>query len=73
MSDALLCTDKGIARVQEALRAEGLDGWLLYEFHHINPIPVSLLGLGKTTRRAFVLIPAEGEPIALIHAIETSS
>lgn len=73
MSDALLCTDEGIARVQEALRAEELDGWLLYEFHHINPIPVSLLGLGKTTRRAFVLIPAEGEPVALIHAIEASS
>ncbi|MEQ1856759.1 MAG: M24 family metallopeptidase, partial [Longimicrobiales bacterium] len=33
----------------------------------------SLLGLGKTTRRAFVLIPAEGEPVALIHAIEASS
>lgn len=73
MSDALLCTEEGITRVQEALRAEGLDGWLLYEFHHINPIAVSLLGLGKTTRRAFVLIPAEGEPVAMIHAIEASS
>jgi Xaa-Pro aminopeptidase len=73
VSDALLCTEAGIARVQEALRAEELDGWLLYEFHHINPIPVSLLGLGKTTRRAYVLIPAEGEPVALIHAIEASS
>jgi Xaa-Pro aminopeptidase len=73
VSEALLCTEAGIARVQEALRNQGLDGWLLYEFHHINPIPVALLGLGKTTRRAFVLIPAEGEPIAMIHAIEASS
>ncbi len=73
MSEALLCTKEGVERVAEALRAEGLDGWLLYEFHHINPIPVSLLGLGKTTRRAFVLIPARGEPVALIHAIEASS
>jgi Xaa-Pro dipeptidase len=69
----LLCTREGIERVQEALRDQGLDGWLLYEFHHINPIPVSLLGLGKTTRRAFVFIPAEGEPEAMIHAIEASS
>lgn len=73
MTTALLCTEEGVARVQEALRDQGLAGWLLYEFHHINPIAVTLLGLGKTTRRAFVLIPAEGEPIALIHAIEASS
>ncbi|MCH1571502.1 MAG: M24 family metallopeptidase [Longimicrobiales bacterium] len=73
MSDALLCTQDGIDRVQAALREQGLDGWLLYEFHHINPVPVALLGLGKTTRRAFVLIPAEGEPVAMIHAIEASS
>lgn len=73
MSQALLCTRDGVDRVQAELREEGLDGWLLYEFHHINPVPVALLGLGKTTRRAFVLIPAEGEPVALIHAIEASS
>ncbi len=73
MSEGLLCTAKGIDDVQAELRAQELDGWLLYEFHHINPVPVSLLGLGKTTRRAFVLIPAEGEPVALIHAIEGSS
>jgi Xaa-Pro aminopeptidase len=73
VSEALLCTEEGVARVQAALREQDLDGWLLYEFHHINPIPVALLGLGKTTRRAFVLIPAEGEPVALIHAIEASS
>ncbi len=73
MSTALLCTDDGIERVQQALRDQDLDGWLLYEFHGLNPIAVQLLGLGKTTRRAYVLVPAEGEPIALIHAIEASS
>ena len=73
MSDALLCTEDGIERVQAALVDQGLDGWLLYEFHGLNPIAVTLLGLGKTTRRGFVLVPAQGEPIALIHAIEASS
>ncbi|MEM7414666.1 MAG: M24 family metallopeptidase [Gemmatimonadota bacterium] len=73
MSDALLCSEEGVTRVRRALSEQGLDGWLLYEFHHLNPIAVTLLGLGKTTRRGFVLIPAEGEPIALIHAIEASS
>jgi len=73
MSDALLCTKEGIGRIQAALREQNLDGWLLYEFHGINPIAVTLLGLGTTTRRGFVLIPAEGEPVALVHAIEASS
>ena len=73
MSEALLCDREGIESVQAALRDQELDGWLLYEFHHLNPIAVTLLGLGKTTRRAFVLVPADGEPVALIHAIEASS
>ncbi|HIC16420.1 MAG TPA: aminopeptidase P family protein [Gemmatimonadetes bacterium] len=73
MSTALLCTPDGIERVQQALRDQGLDGWLLYEFHGINPIAVQLLGMGKTTRRGFVLVPEEGQPVALIHAIEASS
>ncbi|MGD2046477.1 MAG: M24 family metallopeptidase [Gemmatimonadota bacterium] len=73
MSAGLLTTERGVRRVQEALRAAELDGWLLYEFHGINPVSVQLLGLGHTTRRSFVLIPAEGDPVALIHAIEASS
>lgn len=73
MSAALLTDPAGVERVQAALREQELDGWLLYEFHGINPVAVSLLGLGKTTRRSFVLIPTEGEPVALVHAIEASS
>ena len=73
MSTALLCRPDGIERVQRALRDQGLDGWLLYEFHGVNPIAVQLLGMGKTTRRGFVLIPAKDNPVALIHAIEASS
>lgn len=73
MSRGLLTEREGIERVQAALREQELDGWLLYEFHGINPVAVTLLGLGHTTRRGFVLIPAEGEPVALVHAIEASS
>ena len=63
-----------VPAVQDALRAEGLDGWLLYDFHGSNPIAARLantLGEGQmTTRRWFYLIPASGEPRALVHAIE---
>jgi len=73
MSAGLLAEEEGVAPVQAALRDMGLDGWLLYEFHGINPVAVQLLGLGKTTRRAFVLIPDEGTPVALVHSIEASA
>jgi len=73
MSQSLLCTEDGIRQVQEALRDQDLDGWLLYEFRGANPIAKAMLDVGKTTRRGFFLIPREGEPHALIHAIEGSS
>ena len=73
MSRGLLTDPAGVVQVQEALREQELDGWLLYEFHGINPVAATLLGLGKTTRRGFVLVPAEGEPVALVHAIEASA
>lgn len=73
MSESLLCTEDGIRQVQQALRDMDLDGWLLYEFRGANPIAKAMLDVGKTTRRAFFLIPKEGEPQALIHAIEGSS
>ena len=33
-----------VAAVQQSLKAEGLDGWLLYDFHGSNPIAARLLG-----------------------------
>jgi Xaa-Pro aminopeptidase len=63
-----------IAAVQAALAEDGLDGWLLYDFHGSNPIARGLAGLngsGKmTTRRWYYMVPATGEPRALVHAIE---
>lgn len=73
MSDLLLCTREGIGQIQTALAEQDLDGWLLYEFRGANPIAKSMLGVGKTTRRGFFLIPRQGDPVALIHAIEGSS
>ena len=70
---ALLTTDEGVERVQSELRAAGLDGWLLYEFRGQNWISAELLGVDHTTRRAFGLVPADGPPRALIHAIESSA
>ena len=64
-----------VAAVQEALKAEGLDGWLLYDFRGSNPIAARLAGIGEggghlATRRWFYLVPSSGEPRGLVHAIE---
>ena len=52
-----------VAAVQEALKAEGLDGWLLYDFRGSNPIAARLAGIGEggghlATRRWFYLVPS---------------
>jgi len=64
-----------IAAVQTALAADGVDGWLLYDFRGLNPIAVAVTHLDDqgghlATRRWFYLIPATGEPRGLVHAIE---
>ncbi|HEV7993913.1 MAG TPA: Xaa-Pro peptidase family protein [Gemmatimonadaceae bacterium] len=57
--------------LQRALADAKLDGWLLYDFHGVNPIANGLLALeGMVSRRIFVFIPREGAPRALGHAIE---
>jgi Xaa-Pro aminopeptidase len=60
-----------LPRLQESIRVAGLDGWLLFDFHGVNPIAAGLLQLeGFTTRRGFAWIPASGRPTALSNAIE---
>ncbi|HET9776995.1 MAG TPA: Xaa-Pro peptidase family protein [Gemmatimonadaceae bacterium] len=57
--------------IQSALGRAGVDGWLLYDFHGLNPVAVGMLELpGMTTRRFFVFIPTKGAPVAITHAIE---
>jgi len=64
--------------IRAALAADGLDAWLLYDFRGINPIAADITGVLRqgghlATRRWYYLIPAQGEPRALVHAIEPYS
>ena len=64
-----------IAAVQAALAADGVDGWLLYDFRGLNPIATAVTHINDqgghlATRRWFYLIPAVGAPRGLVHAIE---
>ena len=69
-------TTLDIDAIQAALRADGLDAWLLYDFRNLNPIATNLTGVLRqgghlATRRWYYLIPATGEPRGLVHAIES--
>jgi Xaa-Pro aminopeptidase len=62
---------QSLPALQSALDEAGVDGWLLYDFHGLNPVAVGMLELpGMTTRRFFVYIPRSGAPVAITHAIE---
>jgi len=60
--------------IQKALGAEKLDGWLFFDHHQRDPLAYRVLGLSQAnvaTRRWYYLIPANGEPRGLVHAIES--
>lgn len=60
-----------LAPIQTALVKAGVDGWLIFDFHGLNPVALGMLELhGMATRRIFVFIPKSGAPVALTHAIE---
>ena len=62
-----------LSAIQAALRERNIDAWLFYDHHHRDPIAYRVFGLPAglmVTRRWFYLIPAEGEPVKLVHKIE---
>ena len=67
-----------LSAIQAALKADKVDGWLLYDFRGLNPIAADVTGVLRqgghlATRRWYYLIPASGTPRALVHAIEPNS
>jgi Xaa-Pro dipeptidase len=64
-----------LSAVQAALREEGLDGWLLYDFRGLNVLARRVLRFpadAHATRRWFYFLPAHGEPRKLVHRIESA-
>jgi Xaa-Pro aminopeptidase len=61
-----------LARIQQELRNQKLDGWLFFDHHQRDPLAYRVLGLAPrmATRRWYYLIPAVGEPRGLEHRIE---
>ena len=60
-----------VAAVQGLLAVQRLDGWLLFDRDGENPIARRLVAPeGHPTRSWFYMIPARGQPVALVHDAE---
>jgi len=63
-----------LENIQEQLKTSGIDGWLFYDHHNRDLLAYSILGLDTkqmTSRRWFYFIPAAGEPVKIVHNIES--
>ena len=66
-----MLSPESLPAIQAALREQQLDGWLLFDFHGLNPVATGMLGMdGLLSRRIFALVPSHGAPVAISHAIE---
>jgi Xaa-Pro dipeptidase len=64
---------RSVPEIQSELKRRGIEAWLFCDHHHRDPIAYRILGLPETlmvSRRWFYLVPAEGEPVKLVHRIE---
>ena len=64
--------DHKLEKIQRLLQENGLDGWLFTDYHGHDHITRDFLQLTDRfcTRRLFYLIPAQGQPVKLLSAIE---
>jgi Xaa-Pro dipeptidase len=63
-----------VAEAQKHLCELKIDGWLLYDFHQMNDLALAFLKIPENmlaSRRFFYWIPARGEPVKIVHAIES--
>ncbi len=62
-----------LEEIQIFIQQSHLDGWLLYDFHHRDPIAYRILGLPEdqfTSRRWFYFIPSKGIPHKIVSVVE---
>ena len=56
---------------REHLRAENVDGWLLYDYRGMNPVFSDTLGrISNITRPCWLWVPVDGDPILLVSYVD---
>src|SRR5687768_16230933 len=61
-----------LVEIQAALKQQGFDGWLFYDFRGSDILTPRILNTTRLggSRRWFYFVPAVGEPVKVVHAIE---
>jgi Xaa-Pro dipeptidase len=65
--------EQHLREIQQALRQEGVGGWLFCDFRGSDPLAYRILGLDPaaiSTRRWYYFIPAHGEPAGIVSSVE---
>lgn len=65
-----------INEVQRQLASHNIDGWLVYDFQKRNELAWEFLSIRSDkhlTRRFFYWIPKTGEPVKVVHEIESTA
>ena len=60
-----------IQDAQHYLNKYQLNGWLIYDYHHSNPVFWQLFGnMDMVTRPCFFFIPSTGKPCLVVHHVD---
>ena len=60
-----------VEQAQEYMQAQGIGGWLLYDYRGMNPILEDTIGrVGHVTRPVWIWIPARGSPHILASFVD---
>jgi Xaa-Pro aminopeptidase len=65
-----------LSKIQSIIHKAGMDGWLFYDFRRSNDIAINILKIPDdkiSSRRYFYFIPAKGNPIKIVNAIEAGN
>lgn len=65
-----------INQIRAVLKKLKIDGWLLYDFRKSNDLALKILNIPAekiASRRIYYFIPADGDPVKIVNAIEAEN
>lgn len=64
---------KNLDKIQEHMRLNNIDSWLISDFRGSNPAMREIIGKKFTTRRAYIYVPKEGSAVVVYHIIDRNA
>ncbi len=64
---------KNLDKIQEHMRLNNIDSWLISDFRGSNPAMREIIGKKFTTRRAYIYVPKVGSAVVIYHIIDRNA